>query len=506
MDKKSLIGAIDQGTSSTRFVIFDESGNQVASAQKEITYIAPQSGWVEEDPIEILNSVLDCVRAALNSGSINPHDVKAIGITNQRETTILWDKSTGLPLHNALVWLDTRNSGICENLISKYGKDAFREVCGLPISTYFSATKIMWLIENVPSVRTAIEKGNCLFGTVDSWLIWKLTGGVHATDVTNASRTMLMDLTTGKWNASLCETLSIPIQILPPIRSSSEIFGRISTILPELQGVPISGVVGDQQAALIGHGCFEKGEAKNTYGTGCFMLFNTGTDKVASTHGLLTTVGYQLGPSEPLIYALEGSIAVAGAAVKWLRDNLNVISQASDMDKLASQVKDTGGVYFVPAFSGLFAPYWRDDARGVIIGLTQYTEKTHIARALLEAVAFQTKEIVVAMEKDSMQKLKKLRVDGGMTASRILLQFQSDILGISVVRPSNSESTVFGAAYAAGLAIGLYQKQIFMEKVFPGREQTGEIFNPQISEEERSKRFSVWKRAVEKSFDWSNVQ
>jgi len=494
---KSYVGSIDQGTSSTRFILYDEKGNTIVKKQEEFDTKFPKPGWAEQDPFLILQTVHNCIDRALKESKVDVSQIKGIGITNQRETTIVWDKNTGKPLYDALVWLDTRTSMICDNLIAKYGsKEKFRSICGLPISTYFSATKLMWLIQNVPEVSKAVQEKRCLFGTVDSWLIYNLTEKPHLTDVTNASRTMLMDLKTCQWDKSTCDAFDIPMHVLPTIKSSAEIYGIVKD--GPLKGVPISGVLGDQQAALVGQGCFEMGSAKNTYGTGCFMLFNTGTQAVASTHGLLTTVGFQLGKDQPVIYALEGSIAIAGAGVKWLRDNLGIISTPSDMDKYGNQVPDTSGVYFVPAFNGLFAPYWRDDARGAIVGLSQYSNKNHIIRALLEATAFQTKEILNAMEKDSGVVLKKLKVDGGMTDSSLLLQIQSDLLGIPVVKPTeNSEATAFGAAFAAGLATGIFQLE-----EFSSRTDVGTCFESKIDSSEREQRSKMWKKAVERSFDW----
>jgi glycerol kinase len=453
-----LFGALDNGTTSSRFIVFDLNGSIISSHQEEYESIYPQPGWCEQDPIVLLNNCKRCMEEAVKRlpSRYKVSDIKSIGITNQRETTVAWNGKTGSPLCNAIVWLDSRTSDLVHKLSNKTpskSKDYFRNVCGLPLSTYFSALKLKWMFENVPAVKHACDAGELKVGTVDSWLIWNLTGKeVHVTDVTNASRTMLLDLKTLKWSNEMCAFFEIPKAILPQIRSSAEIYGNVKDGL--LASVPISGCLGDQQAALVGQRCFKKGQAKNTYGTGCFLLFNTGDSPVVSNHGMLTTVGYQLGFKEKPCYALEGSIAIAGAAVKWLRDNLGLIKESSEISTLAESVQNTAGVHFVPAFNGLFAPYWRDDARGIITGLTQYTTKAHIARAVLEAVSFQTREIVEAMSKDSGITLKSLRVDGGMTVSDILLKIQAEILGIDVLRPEMRETTAFGAAFAAAIGIG----------------------------------------------------
>ncbi|XP_063868521.1 glycerol kinase-like isoform X3 [Scylla paramamosain] len=436
-----LVGAVDQGTSSTRFLVFSATTGEVLTYhQVEVAQHYPKEGWVEQDCNELLKSVHTCILKAvenLKSLEIDPGDIKAVGITNQRETTVVWDRTTGLPLCNAIVWLDARTASTAEAILKEtpgQNKDYLKDLCGLPISTYFSAVKLRWLLDNLPEVQEAAAQGNLLFGTVDSWLLWNLTGGLdgglHVTDVTNASRTMLMNISTLQWDANLCKFFKIPMSILPEIRSSSEIYGYITK--GPLLGIPISGVLGDQQAALVGQMCLSRGQAKNTYGTGCFLLYNTGTQIVQSEHGLLTTVGYKLGKKSPTIYALEGSVAIAGAAVTWLRDNLHVIKSSTDIEPLAKKVKDSGGVYFVPAFSGLFAPYWRSDARGTICGLTQASTSAHLARAVLEAVCFQTREILDAMQKDSGITLNKLQVDGGMTCNNTLMQLQADIAGVPV--------------------------------------------------------------------------
>ncbi|KAK2180002.1 hypothetical protein NP493_463g02056 [Ridgeia piscesae] len=446
------------------FQIFDsKSAKVVASHQLEIKQLFPNAGWVEEDPKEILSTVKQCIEKAvgkLSSLKLNAADIKAIGITNQRETTVAWDKETGEPLSNAIVWMDVRTAGICDALISGPAggdKDFLREKCGLPLSTYFSALKMRWLMDNVDAVKTAIAKGRCLFGTVDTWVVWNLTGGKnggrHLTDVTNASRTMLMDLRTLQWHTELCKFFDIPKEVLPEICSSSEIYGEVKDGV--LKNIPISGILGDQQAALVGQCCFEKGQAKNTYGTGCFLLTNTGTEPVISKHGLLTTLGYKLGKNAPTHYALEGSVAIAGASVRWLRDNLGIIKNSADVEPLAASVTDTKGCYFVPAFTGLFCPYWRSDARGIICGLTQLTTKAHISRACLEAVCFQTAELLEAFQLDSGFEVSKLLVDGGMTANKLLMQIQADVTGVPVVVPSMCETTALGAAMAAGAAEGV---------------------------------------------------
>ncbi|XP_045132251.1 glycerol kinase-like [Portunus trituberculatus] len=501
-----LVGAVDQGTSSTRFLVFSATTGEVLTYhQVEVAQHYPKEGWVEQDSNELLKSVHTCILKAvenLKSLEIDPGDIKAVGITNQRETTIVWDKTTGLPLCNAIVWLDARTASTLEAILKEtpgQNKDYVKDLCGLPISTYFSALKLRWLLDNVPEVQEAAAKGNLLFGTVDSWLLWNLTGGLdgglHVTDVTNASRTMLMNISTLEWDANLCKFFKIPMSVLPEIRSSSEIYGYITE--GPLLGIPISGVLGDQQAALVGQMCLSRGQAKNTYGTGCFLLYNTGTQIVQSEHGLLTTVGYKLGKKSPTIYALEGSVAIAGAAVTWLRDNLHVIKSSTDIEPLAKKVKDSGGVYFVPAFSGLFAPYWRSDARGTICGLTQASTSAHLARAVLEAVCFQTREILDAMQKDSGITLNKLQVDGGMTCNNTLMQLQADIAGVPVARPSMTETTSLGAAMAAGSAEGIEVWDL--TKLTP---LTNDDFTPSIMPEEREMRYEKWCMAVQRCMDW----
>uniref|UniRef100_A0A0P4WJA2 Probable glycerol kinase n=1 Tax=Scylla olivacea TaxID=85551 RepID=A0A0P4WJA2_SCYOL len=501
-----LVGAVDQGTSSTRFLVFSATTGEVLTYhQVEVAQHYPKEGWVEQDCNELLKSVHTCILKAvenLKSLEIDPGDIKAVGITNQRETTVVWDRTTGLPLCNAIVWLDARTASTVEAILKEtpgQNKDYLKDLCGLPISTYFSALKLRWLLDNLPEVQEAAAQGNLLFGTVDSWLLWNLTGGLdgglHVTDVTNASRTMLMNISTLQWDANLCKFFKIPMSILPEIRSSSEIYGYITK--GPLLGIPISGVLGDQQAALVGQMCLSRGQAKNTYGTGCFLLYNTGTQIVQSEHGLLTTVGYKLGKKSPTIYALEGSVAIAGAAVTWLRDNLHVIKSSTDIEPLAKKVKDSGGVYFVPAFSGLFAPYWRSDARGTICGLTQASTSAHLARAVLEAVCFQTREILDAMQKDSGITLNKLQVDGGMTCNNTLMQLQADIAGVPVARPSMTETTSLGAAMAAGSAEGIEVWDL--TKLTP---LTNDDFTPSIMPEEREMRYEKWCMAVQRCMNW----
>lgn len=492
------IAAIDQGTTSTRCMIFDHSGNVVAVDQKEHIQIYPKPGWVEHDALEIWQRTQEVIQGALRKSAIAIADIAAIGITNQRETTLVWDKLTGQPLYNAIVWQDTRTDQIINELTLEGGQDRFREKVGLPLATYFSGPKIKWLLDNVSAVREAAEKGTALFGNMDTWVLWNLTGGirggVHATDVTNASRTLLMDLKTLNWDKEILDILGIPRSMLPKIRSSSEIYGYAKGIL---EGIPVAGILGDQQAALFGQTCFEPGEAKNTYGTGCFMLMNTGEKPVTSHCGLLTTLGYKIG-NQPAIYCLEGSIAIAGALVQWLRDNLKLIESSKDIEPLARTVEDNGGIYFVPAFSGLFAPYWRSDARGVIVGMTRFVNRGHIARAALEATAFQTREVLDAMETDSGVTLTALKVDGGMVVNELLMQFQADILNVPVVRPVVAETTALGAAYTAGLAVGFWQTFDQLRSNW-GKDKD---WQPAMPEETRSSLYTSWKKAVTRTMDW----
>ncbi|KAI9349719.1 glycerol kinase-like protein [Obelidium mucronatum] len=507
----ALVAAIDQGTSSSRVIIFDSQGTPLAIHQEEVEQINLHAGWSQMNATMISDSVNRCIDKVVAGASASTikNRISAVGITNQRETTVVWDKVSGLPLCDAVVWLDTRTRETVASLIAKTpskSKHHFQNICGLPISTYFSAVKLRWLLDNDSNVRLAYEEGRLMFGTVDSWLIYTLTGGpdggIHATDVTNASRTMLMNLKTLDWDPEIIRFFGFEKVNLPVIKTSSEVYGFIKN--GPFAGIPISGCIGDQQGALLGQRCTHPGDLKNTYGTGCFMLFNTGQEMVIPPpeSGLLTTVAYQLGPKDHPIYALEGSIAVAGAAVRWLRDNLGLISSAAEVGVIAGQVEDTGGVYFVPAFSGLYAPYWRDDARGCIIGLTQYSNKAHICRATLESVCWQTKEIVDMMNKSASTPIRKLKVDGGLTASDLCMQLQADILNIPVLRPSMAETTAFGAAIAAGLGVGgcWNHEDVFGNQAGAPRNDAVRIFENTIDETERNKRFQEWKKAVEKSF------
>jgi glycerol kinase len=496
---KSYIGAIDQGTTSTRFMVFDKAARVVAVAQKEHEQIFPKPGWVEHDALEILRRTQEVIGEALAQRGLRPTDLAAIGITNQRETTVVWERTTGKPLANAIVWQDTRVAEDVARFARRGGQDCFRAQTGLPLSTYFSSLKLRWILQNVPGAREKAAAGELLFGNMDTFLVWNLTGGprrgVHVTDVTNASRTQLLNLKTLDWDAELLATFEIPRAMLPEVRSSSEVYGTAT--LPAISGVPVAGILGDQQAALVGQACFHPGEVKNTYGTGCFLLMNTGERLVPSNFGLLTTVAYKFG-NEPARYALEGGVAIAGALVQWLRDNLGMIEKSADIESLARTVSDNGGVYFVPAFSGLYAPYWKENARGVVTGLTRYANKGHLARAVLEATAFQTCEVVEAMEKDSQISLATLRVDGGMIKNDLLMQFQADILNREVVRPVIQETTALGAAYAAGLAV----------KFFGGLDElranwaVDHTWRPHLAEAEREVLYRQWKKAVTRSFDW----
>ena len=489
------MAAIDQGTTSSRCIVFDDSGKPVAQAQREFPQLFPKPGWVEHDPADIWGSVEWVVGEALSRAGVSVSDVAAVGITNQRETTVLWDAETGAPVSNALVWQDTRTDALCRELEGAAGQNRFVDSCGLPLATYFSGPKIRWLLDNVPGLRERAERGEIRFGTVDSWLIWNLTGGqVHVTDVTNASRTMLMNLRTLDWDPVTLEAMGIPASLLPQIRSSAQVYGTARGVLA---GVPVAAALGDQQAALFGQCCFAPGEAKNTYGTGSFLLLNTGTEPVFSKNGLLTTVGYRIGDDRP-VYALEGSIAVTGALVQWLRDNLKMISSAAEIEELAGQVDDNGGCYFVPAFSGLFAPYWRSDARGAVLGLTRFVTRAHLARAVLEATAWQTREIADAMRADSGVDLTSLRVDGGMVVNDLLMQIQADVLGIPVVRPQITETTALGAAYAAGLAVGVWSGIEDLR----GQWQQGAEWAPAMPAGEREAEYRQWRKAVTRTFGW----
>jgi glycerol kinase len=493
------IGALDQGTTSTRFIVFDRAGEVVAMAQKEHQQIYPQPGWVEHDPEEIWLRTREVIADAMAQRELRAQDLAAIGITNQRETAILWSGKTGKPVCNAQVWQDMRVAADVAEFSRSGGQDRFRATTGLPLATYFSALKVRWILRNMASAREMADRGELLFGTVDSYLAWRLTGGVHGgahvTDVTNASRTQLMNLATLDWDPELLAAFEIPRGILPRICSSSENYGAAR--FEPVNGVAIAGILGDQQAALVGQVCFSKGEAKNTYGTGCFLLMNTGREAVPSASGLLTTVAYKFGAG-PAHYALEGSIAITGALVQWLRDNLGLIEKSADIEALARTVEDNGGVYFVPAFSGLFAPYWKADARGVICGLTRYANKGHIARAVLEASAFQTREVLEAMERDSGARIAVLRTDGGMVGNELLMQFQSDILNLPVVRPKMRETTALGAAYAAGLAVGYFGGTDELAKNWRADHE----WTPRMAEAEREKLHRAWKKAVTRSFTW----
>lgn len=495
------IGAIDQGTTSTRFIVFDRAGRVKAVAQKEHAQIYPNPGWVEHNPDEIWQHTREVIAEAMAKGGLQPQDLAAIGITNQRETAIIWNRKTGEPVANALVWQDTRVADYVRELARAGGQDRFRSKTGLPLTTYFSGLKIRWILEHIKGARELAEAGDALFGNVDTFLVWHLTGGTrggaHITDLTNASRTQLMNLETLSWDKELLDAFGIPEAMLPRIRSSSETYGLAKE--PSIKNVAIAGILGDQQAALVGQTCFEAGEAKNTYGTGCFLLMNTGTRKVDSKSGLLTTIAYKLG-EQAVHYALEGSIAITGALVQWVRDNLGLIAKSSDIEALARTVEDNGGVYFVPAFSGLYAPYWKDSARGVITGLTRYANKGHLARAALEATAFQTRDVLEAMEKDSGIKLDVLRADGGMVADELLMQFQADILDRPVVRPLTKDATTaLGAAYASGLAVG-YFKDL---KDLRANWTVDRTWQPNLKNGKREEMYSLWKRAVTRSFDWA---
>jgi glycerol kinase len=489
------VAAIDQGTTSSRCIVFDPHGRIVAVDQREHGQIYPQPGWVEHDPEEIWVNVRQVVSSALDSAGLTRSDLDAVGITNQRETTVVWDSRTGRPLHNAIVWQDTRTGP----LLREFGEpDVFRSQTGLPLATYFAGPKLRWLLDNVPGLRERAESGDVLFGTVDSWLIWNLTGGPrggrHLTDVTNASRTLLMNLRTLDWDDEIVKVMGIPRAMLPEIRPSVEVYGEARG---ELAGVPVAAALGDQQAALFGQACFAPGEAKCTYGTGSFLLLNTGTQPVASHHGLLTTVGYQIG-NGPAVYALEGSIAVTGALVQWLRDNLGLISAADDIEALAASVPDNGGCYLVPAFAGLFAPHWRSDARGVLAGLTGYITKAHIARAALEATGWQTKEVVDAMDADSAVDLTQLKVDGGMTRNALLMQFLSDVLDVPVVRPAVAETTSLGAAYGAGLAVGYWPDLATLRAQWT----VSARWEPAMRADVRDRELAQWRKAVQRTLDW----
>jgi glycerol kinase len=492
------VAAIDQGTTSTRCMVFDHSGRIVSVDQKEHEQIFPQAGWVEHSPTEIWERTQEVVVGALKNGNLTTSDLAAVGVTNQRETTVVWDKKTGTPVHNAIVWQDTRTDRICNELARDGGQDRFRSKVGLPLATYFSGPKIRWIIDNVPGVKERAQSGDIAFGNIDTWVVWNLTGGtdggVHITDPTNASRTMLMDLATLDWDDEILDTMGVPRAMLPEIKSSSMVYGNATGVL---EGIQVAGILGDQQAAVFGQTCFAPGEAKNTYGTGNFLLLNTGTAPVQSENGLLTTVGYKIGDQDA-VYCLEGAIAVTGSLVQWLRDNIGLFNSAPEIEGLAQTVDDNGGVYFVPAFSGLFAPYWKSDARGAIVGLTRYVNKGHIARAVLEATAFQTKEVVDAMNADSGVPLTALKVDGGMVQNNLLMQFQADILDVPVIRPTVAETTSLGAAYAAGLAVGFWG-EIEDLRANWGKDHE---WTPSMDSDRRDHEYHMWKKAVTRTFDW----
>lgn len=500
---KRYVAAVDQGTTSTRFMIFDRDGGTVGRHQLEHRQIYPSPGWVEHDPMEIWARTREVITATLQKTGVQPKEIASVGVTNQRETTVIWNKHTGEPYYNAIVWQDTRTKSICDRLAEEGGQDRFRARVGLPLATYFSGPKIMWLLDHVDGLRAAAERGDAVFGNVDAWELWNLSGGpdggIHVTDVTNASRTMLMDLETLEWDEEILKAMNIPRQMLPTIRPSSDpaIYGYTLADGPFGAAIPLCGALGDQQGALVGQTCYDPGEAKNTYGTGCFMLLNTGTERVSSESGLLSTLAYKIGDNDA-VYALEGSIAIAGALVQWLRDNLGLFESSGHVEDLARKVEDSGGIYFVPAFSGLFAPYWRSDARGVIVGLTRYVTRYHIARAALEATAYQTREVLDAMEKDSGVPLQALKVDGGMVRNELLMQFQADILGVPVVRPVVTETTALGSAYASGLAVGFWDD---VESLCQNW-RADKTWEPEMEAAQREELYRGWKKAVKRTFDW----
>ncbi|MEU6130242.1 glycerol kinase GlpK [Saccharopolyspora sp. NPDC047091] len=497
----SYVAAIDQGTTSTRCMIFDHGGRVVAVDQVEHRQIFPKAGWVEHDPEEIWSNTRQVCAGALAKADLVTSEIAAVGITNQRETTVVWDKATGKPVYNAIVWQDTRTDTIVGELADEGGQNRFHAKTGLTLSPYFSGTKIRWILDNVDGVRARAEKGELLFGNMDTWVLWNSTGGpdggLHVTDPTNASRTLLMDLEKLEWDEDICRQIGVPTSMLPEIRSSSEVYGHFRE-RGVFGGLPIAGILGDQQAATFGQACLSPGEAKNTYGTGNFLLLNTGTEPVLSDNGLLTTVGYKIG-SKDTVYCLEGSIAVTGSLVQWLRDNLGLIGSAPEIEQIARSVDDNGGAYFVPAFSGLFAPHWRSDARGAIVGLTRFVNRGHLARAVLEATAFQTREVIEAMNADSGVPLKSLKVDGGMVGNELLMQFQADILGVPVIRPVVSETTALGAAYAAGLAVGFWAGEDDIRSNWAKDKQ----WDPVMPEERRVHEYAQWQKAVTKTFDWA---
>ncbi|MFC6352790.1 glycerol kinase GlpK [Rothia nasimurium] len=504
-ERKKYVLSIDQGTTSSRAILFTKSGEIKSVGQHEHEQIFPKAGWVEHDPMEIWENVRQSVGEALTKAEVNHHEIAAVGITNQRETAVVWDKNTGKPVYNAIVWQDTRTQKVCDELAGEDGPGKYHDIVGLNLATYFSGPKVKWILDNVEGAREKAEAGDLLFGNTDTWVLWNLTGGVeggvHVTDVTNASRTLLMNIKTLEWDESIAADMGIPMSMLPEIKSSSEIYGygRSKGLL---NGTPISGILGDQQAATFGQACFEKGMAKNTYGTGNFMLMNTGNKPVISENGLLTTVAYKLGDADP-VYALEGSVAVSGSLIQWLRDNLKMIDNAAESEELATSVENSGGAYVVPAFSGLFAPHWKSDARGVIVGLTRYVNRAHIVRAALEATAFQTREVLDAMNADAEAagtkvSLEELRVDGGMTANEFLMQFQADLLGVPVIRPKVIETTALGAAYAAGIAVGFWDGE---QDVIDNWSED-KRWEPQMDKDEVERQYRLWKKAVSKTLDW----
>jgi glycerol kinase len=496
----SYVASIDQGTTSTRCILFDHTGRIVSTDQREHEQILPRAGWVEHDATEIWTNTREVAAGALAKADVTVAEIAAVGITNQRETAVIWDRRTGEPIHNAIVWQDTRTDALCRELGRDAGPDRFRATTGLPLATYFSGPKVAWVLDAVDGARDRAEAGELAFGTIDSWLVWNMTGGPdggrHVTDPTNASRTLLMDLDTLRWDPSVAEALGVPLAMLPEIRSSSEVYGSVRE-RGVLHGAPIAGILGDQQAATFGQACLSVGDAKNTYGTGNFVLLNTGTEKVMSENGLLTTICYQLGDAAP-VYALEGSIAVTGSLVQWLRDNLGIIGDAGEVETLAGGVEDNGGAYFVPAFSGLFAPHWRADARGAIVGLTRFVNKGHLARAVLEATAFQSREVIDAMNADSGVPLTALKVDGGMVANELLMQFQADVLGVDVVRPQVAETTALGAAYAAGLAVGFWAGEDDIRANWAEDRR----WSPRMDPGDRERLYGEWCKAVTRTFDW----
>jgi glycerol kinase len=488
------VAAIDQGTTSTRCMVFDHDGRVVSTDQREHRQHFPRAGWVEHDPLEVWANTREVVAGALTKADLTAADIAAVGIANQRETTVVWDRLTGEPVHHAIVWQDTRTDRLCAEFGGSTGAGRYQDRTGLPLSTYFAGPKIRWILDNVDGARQRADNGELCFGTMDTWLLWKLTGGLHVTDVTNASRTLLMDLDTLSWDESIAGEMGIPTSMLPEIRSSSEVYGHARG---DLAGVPIAGILGDQQAAMFGQACLSVGDAKNTYGTGNFMLLNTGTEKVMSRNGLLTTVCYQIGSQAP-VYALEGSIAVTGSLVQWLRDNLGMISSAAEIEDVAATVEDNGGIYFVPAFSGLFAPHWRPDARGAIVGLTRYVTRGNLARAVLEATAFQSREVLDAMNADSGVALTSLKVDGGMVANELLMQFQADVLAVPVIRPVVSETTALGAGYAAGLAIGFWSGEAEIRANWAADRQ----WDPAMDPQRREDLYAQWRKAVSRTLNW----